>query len=69
MEIKSKMQGKLIRFKVAVGDTVKKGDIVAEIEAMKMKNPIPSPGDGKVKEIKVASGDRISAGQVLMVLE
>ncbi len=69
MEIKSKMQGKIIRVNVAEGDAVKKGDIVIEIEAMKMKNPVPCPADGTVKEIKVAGGDRISAGQLMMVVE
>lgn len=69
MEIKSKMQGKIIRVNVAEGAVVKKGDIVIEIEAMKMKNPVPCPTDGTVKEIKIAGGDRISAGQLMMVVE
>ncbi|HOP62426.1 MAG TPA: biotin/lipoyl-binding protein [Spirochaetota bacterium] len=69
MEIKSKMQGKVLSVKVAEGAAVKKGEIIIEIEAMKMKNPLPSPLDGTVKEIKVKDGDRISAGQLMMVIE
>ena len=69
MEVKSKMQGKILSVKVAVGDVVKRGDIIIEIEAMKMKNPLPAPADGTVKEIKISDGDRVSAGQLMMVIE
>ena len=69
MEVKSKMQGKILSVKVAVGDAVKRGDIIIEIEAMKMKNPLPAPVDGTVKEIKINDGDRVSAGQLMMVIE
>lgn len=69
MEIKSRMPGKVIEYKVNVGDSVKKGDIVAVMEAMKMKNPIPSPVDGAVKEIKAALNERINPGNVIIVIE
>lgn len=69
MEIKSRMPGKVIEYKVNIGDTVKKGDIVAVMEAMKMKNPIPSPVDGTVKEIKATLNERINPGNVIMVIE
>jgi len=69
MEIKSRMPGKVIEYKVKVGDTVKKGDIVAVMEAMKMKNPVPSPQDGVVKEIKAGLNERINPGNVIMVIE
>lgn len=69
MEIKSRMPGKVIEYKVNVGDTVKKGDLVAVMEAMKMKNPIPAPQDGVVKEIKAVLNERINPGNVIMVIE
>ena len=69
MEIKSRVPGKVIEFKVKVGDAVKTKDIVAVMEAMKMKQPIPTPQDGVVKEIKVAVGDRVNPGGVIMVIE
>jgi len=69
MDITSKMPGKMVEIKVNVGDSVKKGDVVAIMEAMKMKNPMPSPQEGTVKEIKVAAGDRVNAGGVIMVIE
>ena len=69
MELKARMPGKVEELKVKVGDAVKKGDVVAIMEAMKMKNPMPSPIDGTVKEIMVETGGRVSAGNVIMVIE
>jgi len=69
LEIKARMPGKVEAVHVNVGDTVEKGQKVLTCEAMKMKNPIPSPCDGTVVEIKGVAGQRISAGDVLMVIE
>lgn len=69
MELKAKMPGKIEEIKVKVGDAVNKGDVVLIMEAMKMKNPMPTPEAGSVKEIKVAAGDRVNAGDVLVVIE
>lgn len=69
MEIKAKMPGKVEEIYVKVGDTVEKRQKVMVCEAMKMKNPIPSPCDGTVTEIRVVAGARINAGEVLMVIE
>ena len=69
MEIKSKMPGKIIELKVKVGDTVKKGDLLMVMEAMKMKNPIPSPADGAVKELRVAVDSRVNPGDIMAVVE
>lgn len=68
MEIKAKMPGKIVEVKVSVGAAVNKGDVVLVMEAMKMKNPIPTPEAGAVKEVKVAVGDRVTAGAVLVVI-
>ncbi len=69
MEVKSRMPGKILEFKVAAGDQVKMKDIVAVMEAMKMKQPLPSPMDGTIKEIKVNIGDRVDPGQIIMIIE
>lgn len=69
MEVKSRVPGKIMEFKVNVGDSVKTKDIVAVMEAMKMKQPIPSPVDGVVKEIKATVGERLNPGSVIMVIE
>lgn len=69
MDIKAKMPGKVIELKVKVGDAVKKGDLLLVMEAMKMKNPVPTPTDGTVKAVNVENGGRVNAGQVLVVVE
>ena len=54
---------------VAVGQSVKKGDVVAIIEAMKLMNEITAPADGVVKSILAENGNMVEYGEVLMVLE
>ena len=62
MEIKSRVPGKIVRFEKNVGDAVKAKDIVVVMEAMKMKQVVPSPVDGTIKEFKVT-------GAVLAIVE
>ncbi|HCX63744.1 MAG TPA: acetyl-CoA carboxylase biotin carboxyl carrier protein [Eubacteriaceae bacterium] len=52
-----------------VGDSVKKGETVAVLEAMKIFNEIKSPIDGKVKSILVSNQDIIEYDQALMIIE
>jgi len=67
--IKSNMQGMVLKVMVSRGASVKKGDVVVVLEAMKMENPIHSPVDGKVTEIFVDTGDVVSSGDVLLVVQ
>ena len=69
MEIKARVPGMVQKINVKVGDQVKKMDVVAVLEAMKIEQNIPSPTDGEVTEINVEEGDRIQSGKVLMVIE
>ena len=69
MEVKSRVPGKIIEFLVKEGDTVKMKDVIATMEAMKMKQKVPAPVDGTVKEIKLNPGDRVAAGTVIMIIE
>ncbi len=69
MEVKSKVQGKIVEISVKEGDSVSRGDKVGVMEAMKMESPIPAPQDGTIKEIKLQAGDRISPGSVIMIIE
>ena len=65
----SAMQGMIIKLNVEVGDTVKKGDTICVIEAMKMENDIQSEVDGVVEEIFVSAGDAIAKEDCLMVIK
>jgi len=54
---------------VEIGQTIKQGDVVCVIEAMKLMNEIEAEISGKVVEICVNDGDPVEYGQVLMYLE
>ena len=60
--------GKVFKLDTKVGDTVKKGDAVVTIEAMKMEIPVVAPEDGTVASIEVNVGDAIEAGALLATL-
>ena len=67
--IKSNMQGMVLKVMVSRGASVRKGDVLVVLEAMKMENPIHSPIDGKVIEIYVDTGDVVSSGDILLVVQ
>ena len=54
---------------VGIGDTVKEGDIVCLIEAMKTFNPVKAHRTGTVTKILVESGDPVEYGESLLVIE
>lgn len=54
---------------VKVGDTVKAGDTLCIIEAMKIMNPIESDVSGTVKQILVNNADPVEFGQDLFIIE
>jgi biotin carboxyl carrier protein len=65
-EIKAPMPGLVLDIVVAEGATVKKGDPVIVLEAMKMENILKSPADGTVKKINVKKGVAVEKNQVLI---
>ena len=62
------MQGLIVKLPVARGDTVKVGDVVAVLEAMKMQNDIVSTSAGKVTEVYVKEGDVVSPNQPIVAV-
>ncbi len=54
---------------VSVGDTVKQGQTLLIIEAMKVMNQIPSPRSGRVAEIMIEEGQPVEYGEPLLVIE
>jgi pyruvate/oxaloacetate carboxyltransferase/biotin carboxyl carrier protein len=62
------MPGLVLSLEVKVGDRVDRGDLVAVIEAMKMRRPIHSPRSGTVKEVFAKEGEIVDAEDVLMVV-
>ncbi|MBT9394743.1 biotin/lipoyl-binding protein [Hymenobacter sp. NST-14] len=65
-ELKAPMPGLIVDIRVAVGQTVQKGDPLLVLEAMKMENILKAPGEGTVAAIKVALRDNVTKGQVLI---
>lgn len=65
-QITAPMPGTIVSVKVNVGDTVKKGDLVAILEAMKMENEIFSSADGKVVGISATAGATVNNGDVIV---
>jgi pyruvate carboxylase subunit B len=67
--VKANMQGMVLKVNVSRGTSVRKGDTLLVLEAMKMENPIHSPVDGNVTEIFVDTGDVVQSGDVLLVVQ
>jgi len=66
--LKSPLPGVVIDVLVKKGDTVKNGQKVLLLEAMKMENNIDSDRDGTILEIKTTKGASVNEGDVLMVI-
>jgi biotin carboxyl carrier protein len=68
-QIVAPLPGSIFKMLVKEGDSVKKGDTLMVMEAMKMENNVQADKDGTVKEIKVKEGDAVLQSDVLIVLE
>ena len=67
-KVVSPMPGTILDVKVSVGQSVKKGDIICVLEAMKMENDIPAPCDGVIASINVQKGSSVDANDVIASL-
>ena len=66
--IKSPMPGTINAVNVSNGQSVKKGDVLCILEAMKMENEIKAPRDGVVASVNVTKGQSVASGDVLLSL-
>jgi 3-methylcrotonyl-CoA carboxylase alpha subunit len=63
------MPGKVVSFSVKAGDSVKAGQALAVMEAMKMEHTLSAPHDGVVAELLFAPGDQVNDGDALLKLQ
>ena len=64
--VKAPMPGNILDVKVKAGASVKAGDVLVILEAMKMENEILAPQDGTVASVNVNKGDTVNSGDVLV---
>lgn len=64
--VEAPMPGTIVNINVKNGDTVKKGQVVAILEAMKMENEIVAPIDGTVVSVDVEKGQNVNLGDSLL---
>ncbi|HOY90075.1 MAG TPA: acetyl-CoA carboxylase biotin carboxyl carrier protein subunit, partial [Bacillota bacterium] len=66
--IKAPMPGTVLSIKVTAGQSVKRGDVLLILEAMKMENEISAPADGVVAGIRVQAGSTVNTGDPMVDL-
>jgi pyruvate carboxylase len=65
----SPMPGQILNYRVAVGDTVAKGDPLLSLTAMKMETVVVATVSGKIASITLAAGDNVQGGDRLLTFE
>lgn len=68
-ELNTPMAGKVVKYLVAVGDTVEQGQGVVIVEAMKMENELKAKGPARVATVEVADGEAVEKDAVLVTFE
>ena len=63
------MQGTIVKVHVSAGDSVKAGDPLVVLEAMKMENEVTAPNSGDVVDLRVEPGDTVAPGQVIAIIK
>ena len=67
--INAPMPGTILAVNVTPGQSVRKGDVLMVLEAMKMENEIMCPRDGVVSSVQAAKGAAVESGTLLCVLQ
>ena len=68
-KVSSPMPGTILDVKVNVGDTVKKGQVLMILEAMKMENEIMASADGQITSVGVTKGASVQTGDMLCTIK
>lgn len=68
ISVDAPMPGNILDVKTSVGASVKAGEVLVILEAMKMENEIVAPQDGTVASVNVNKGDTVDAGQTIVTL-
>ena len=68
-DVKISMPGRVVAVLAAQGDSVREGQPVLVVEAMKMQNELKSPQAGRVSRINYQAGEYVDAGAVLFTVE
>ena len=66
--VKAPMPGNILKVNVSNGQTVKEGDVLVVLEAMKMENEIMAPKNGTVTQVLVQKGSTVDTGAPLVVI-
>ena len=67
-QVKAPMPGNILDVKVQAGQSVKKGDVLVILEAMKMENEIQAPCDGKITGMNVRKGDTVETQALICTI-
>ena len=67
--VNAPMNGNIVDVKVSAGQTVKSGDVLVVLEAMKMENEIMSPKDGVISAVCVTKGETVDTGKTLVTIQ
>ncbi|MGQ1889019.1 biotin/lipoyl-containing protein [Thermophagus sp. OGC60D27] len=68
-EVRSVIPGTITDIMVKKGQKVKKGDVLLQLEAMKMVNNIQMPFDGKIKSIDIEKGQKVPKDYLMIEIE
>ena len=68
-KVSAPMPGNILAVNVAAGDTVKRGQVLMVLEAMKMENEIMAPCDGTIASVHTSKGSAVESGALLCVIQ
>ncbi|MBE6918138.1 MAG: biotin/lipoyl-binding protein [Ruminococcaceae bacterium] len=68
-KVTAPMPGNILSVNVAAGDTVKRGQVLLILEAMKMENEIMAPCDGVIASVNTSKGSAVESGALLCVIQ